>query len=174
MNSKFYLSLLVIISLFQIVASCNNIEDSLENLHTDEYISFSYPQNWVVSEIDSSNKSVRIYFLEKHDNESNSTVLNLIINLNAKKQFAFYNQTDMINKTYNKVSFSEVSEIEFLNKSTVMSTYSFETINQYIGANFSLQCGNNVLGINYQFSADEQIESFKEILNTLDLRNISN
>lgn len=152
-------------------------QQELDAKFQDRYIGFSYPRNWVVSEVDSTNNRFRIYTLEKTSSISNSTILNLIVNFNAKKKFAFFSQTYIINETYDNVSFSEASEIEFLKKPTIMSTYSFKTNLIYVGANFSLQCGNNVLGINYQFSKDEEKESLVEInsiLNTLNLSKISN
>jgi len=145
--------------------------DSIENneqLINDHYISFELHKNWEVIEIDTSNKNVRIYKFGRTPISESNSLLNLIIATDSDyKKFHNFQRSNTLN-FYKNASLSEVSSIDYLNKKAEMSTYAMTNSSNYVGANFSLDCGNYVLGINYQFSEEEEELSLKEVVEMLE------
>lgn len=155
---------LVLITLFSCSATTKK-GDKQE--YKDEYIGIDLHENWRFSEIDTSNKSIRIYRFERKPISESSSILNLIIAFNADyKKFHQFQRKNTLD-FFENAKLSEVSDILYLNKQTKMSTYSINRNLNYVGANFSLDCKKFVLGINYQFSEDEKEKSLKEVTETL-------
>ena len=151
--------------------SCVN-SSSTPNDYKDKFIDFTILDGWSISNIDTSQSNLRKYTLEKATDSA--TILSFMIISDAINDKAAHIMTDLISQTYNDVSYSEESKIEFLERPTFMYTYSFSRALNYAGAVFSIQNGNDVLLINYQFEYSNKDQLIKQVHLIIDSINLSN